>query len=99
MISLTTLPDEVLHHICLLHAEENAGPPSLVPSLSRTCKSLNSSFKFDSNLSFYANLFEYQFDTDALKRRYPAERLTAVSRADELKRRWTLLKEIRTVVA
>ncbi|KAG8997876.1 hypothetical protein FRB94_002926 [Tulasnella sp. JGI-2019a] len=96
--TLNTVPFEVLQQIAIKTVgNHQSGPPNCIYSLLLTCRSLNDSLSFDSNSLFYAYVFDVQFDTAALTRRYPPERLTAVHRAHELRRRWTLLKEIRSV--
>ncbi|KIO15873.1 hypothetical protein M407DRAFT_235148, partial [Tulasnella calospora MUT 4182] len=72
-----------------------AGPPNGIRNLLLTSKQINNRLSFDSNPSFYGEIFDAQFDTNALKRRFHANRLTAPCRASELKRRWVSLKRIK----
>ncbi|KAG8978287.1 hypothetical protein FRB93_011199 [Tulasnella sp. JGI-2019a] len=96
--TLNTIPFEVLQQIAIKTVDnDHSGPPNCIYALLLTCRSLNDSLSFDTNPLFYAYVFDVQFDTAALRRRYPPGRLTPTHRAHELRRRWTLLKEIRSV--
>lgn len=98
--TLNTLrvPFEVLQLIAIKTVEEGKiGPPQNLYNLLLTCRAIYDSLSFDANPSFYADVFDLQFDTAPLRRRYASERLTAVHRAHELKRRWTLLREIKRI--
>lgn len=97
MLTLATLPFEVIQLIAIKTVDGQRGPPSSIYALHLTCRSVHDCLSFDANPSFYATVFDIQFDTPALKRRYTPERLSAVHRAHELRRRWTLLKEIKVI--
>ncbi|KAG9001548.1 hypothetical protein FRB94_004699 [Tulasnella sp. JGI-2019a] len=97
-MALNTVPFEVLQQIAINTIDNHqSGPPSCIYSLLLTCRALYDSLSFDENPLFYADVFDVQFDTAALKRRYAPKRLTSARRAQELKRRWALLREIRSI--
>ncbi|KAG8892103.1 hypothetical protein FRC00_012623, partial [Tulasnella sp. 408] len=96
--SLSDLPVEIFQQIAVqtvTSAAAAAGPPSAIRSLLLTSKQINNRLSFDANPSFYGEIFDAQFDTTALKRRFHSSRLTAPCRAAELKRRWICLKRIK----
>ncbi|KAG9000119.1 hypothetical protein FRB93_012883 [Tulasnella sp. JGI-2019a] len=96
--TLHTIPFEVLQQIAIKTVDNHlSGPPNCILPLLLTCRTLYNSLSFNENSLFYAYVFDVQFDTAALKRRYAPERLTPARRAQELKRRWALLKEIRSI--
>ncbi|KAG8874664.1 hypothetical protein FRB97_005744 [Tulasnella sp. 331] len=92
------IPFEIIQNIAIKTIEEGQkGPPHSIYNLLLTCRSIYDSLSFDKNLPFYADIYDLQFDTAAQRRRYTQERLTPVRRAHELKRRWTLLGEIKCI--
>ncbi|KIO29326.1 hypothetical protein M407DRAFT_228064 [Tulasnella calospora MUT 4182] len=95
--SLSDLPVEIFQEIAVqtVTSQTAAGPPNGIRNLLLTSKQINNRLSFDSNPSFYGEIFDAQFDTNALKRRFHASRLTAPCRASELKRRWVSLKRIK----
>ncbi|KAG8955432.1 hypothetical protein FRC04_008783 [Tulasnella sp. 424] len=100
--SLSDLPIEVFQQVAVQTvisssppAAAAAGPPSAIRNLLLTSKQINNRLSFDYNPSFYGEIFDAQFDTAALKRRFHKSRLTAPCRAAELKRRWICLKRIK----
>lgn len=95
---LPLIPCEVLQCIAIKTVDDTLGPPNAIRALQLTCRAVYDSLSFEANPAFYAEVFDAQFDTPALRRRYAPERLTVGQRAHELVRRWTLLKEIRTIV-
>jgi len=97
-VTLNTIPFEVLQHIAIKTVEQGQiGPPRSIYNLLLTCHVIHNSLSFDANPLFYASVFDLQFDTAPLRRRYASVRLTPARRAHELKRRWTLLKEIKCI--
>ncbi|KAG8871273.1 hypothetical protein FRB97_008858 [Tulasnella sp. 331] len=98
MPTLHTVPFEVLQSIAIKTVDQaQRGPPQTIYNLLSTCRAIHDSLAFDANPLFYANVYDLQFDTAAQKRRYAPDRLAALHRARELKRRWTLLKEIKCI--
>ncbi|KAG8900475.1 hypothetical protein FRC01_010126, partial [Tulasnella sp. 417] len=96
--SLSDLPIEIFQEIAVqtvTSAAAPAGPPSAIRHLLLTSKQINNRLSFEANPSFYGEIFDAQFDTAALKRRFHSSRLTAPCRAAELKRRWVCLKRIK----
>jgi hypothetical protein len=94
--SLNTVPIEVLEHIALFAATETfLGPPSAIPSLLATCRTISSTVSVASNSPLYARIFAWKFDIAPAARRLFSERTAAHELSSELQRRCTVLKRIR----
>ncbi|KAG8898106.1 hypothetical protein FRB99_007671 [Tulasnella sp. 403] len=93
--SLSSLPFDVFHRIAVSTVDSTPGPPTSVRSLLLTSRPIHDSLSIENNPSFYGQIFDIQFDTAALRRRFHPSRLTAICRARELQKRWTALKRIR----
>ncbi|KAF8521123.1 hypothetical protein BU17DRAFT_46039 [Hysterangium stoloniferum] len=68
-LTLTTLPPELLHPIALFAAQSNPdatkGPPTSLPALLLTCRTIYNTLSISSNPALYAEIFKQQFDFDA----------------------------------
>ncbi|KIK98448.1 hypothetical protein PAXRUDRAFT_823872 [Paxillus rubicundulus Ve08.2h10] len=95
--SLRLVPQEVLEHIAFFTATHSLlGPPSDLLPLLRTCRSIYQCLSFEANPYLYARVFEYKFDTRAAIRRLGPHVNTPRVLANELRKRWTYLKPIKT---
>ncbi|KIM61866.1 hypothetical protein SCLCIDRAFT_120843 [Scleroderma citrinum Foug A] len=96
MISLPLLPQEILEHIAYFVATECfVGPPSCLPHLLSTCRTIHRSLSFDNNPVLYARTFKYKFDCQAAMRRLGSRMTDPGTLANELRKRCTFLKLIR----
>lgn len=96
MISLPLLPQEILEHIAYFVATEClVGPPSCLPHLLSTCRTIHQSLSFDNNPVLYARTFKYKFDCQAAMRRLGSRMTDPRTLANELRKRCTFLKLIR----
>lgn len=91
--TLSSLPWEIFLSIAASTvAPYQHGPPKPILNLLLTSKHIKHAIDCP---AFYATIFDIQFDTAALRRRFHSARLTTACRAAELKRRWVALKRIR----
>lgn len=96
-ISLGSVPQEVLEHISFFAATQSlVGPPSGLPPLLLTCRNVYQALSFDTNPYLYARIFIYKFDTSSVFRRLGSHVSAPRVLANELKKRWTHLKRIRS---
>lgn len=95
-LSLGTVPQEVLEHIAYFAGTDTfLGPPSsLVPLLS-TNRQIHTSLAIAANHHLYARIFAHKFDTNAALARFGSARLTAHVLADELRRRFAVLRRLK----
>jgi len=96
MVLLSLLPQEVLEHIAYFVATEClVGPPSGLPHLLSTCRTIYQRLSFDNNPVLYARIFRYKFDCQAAMRRLGSRMTDSGTLANELRKRCTFLKLIR----
>ncbi|KAF8549841.1 hypothetical protein OG21DRAFT_1469523 [Imleria badia] len=94
--SLESVPQEVLEHIAFFAATQSPiGPPSGLPPLLLTCRSICRALSFEANPYLYARVFNYKFDTRSVFRRLGSHVNARQVLANELKKRWIYLKQIR----
>ena len=94
--SLGSVPQEVLEHIALFAATQGlVGPPSGLPPLLLTCRSIYQALSSEANPYLYARIFNYKFDTSSVFRRLGSHVNAPRVLANELKKRWSHLNRIR----
>jgi len=93
---LGSAPQEVLEHIAFCVATQNLiGPPSGLPPLLLTCRSICQALSSEANPYLYARIFSYTFDTRSVLRRLGSHVNAPRVLTNELKKRWISLKRIR----
>ena len=100
---LKTLPPDILEHIAYYASTHTlVGPPSDLIPLLALCRTTNATLSRAHNPHLYARIFAAKFDLAAPRRRLPhlysADARSALSvnaLADELVRRFTVLKRLR----
>ncbi len=94
--TLASVPQEIVEHIAYLVATDTVvGPPIDLISLLSTSQHFYSALSITKNLNLYANIFAFKFDTGVAARRLGVDKLTQSVLAEELQRRFILLKRIR----
>lgn len=94
--SFGSVPQEVLEHIAFFAATQSLiGPPSGLPPLLLTCRSTRQALSLEANPYLYARVFSYKFDTRSVFRRLGSHVNAPQVLANELKKRWIYLKQIR----
>ena len=102
-VMLDTLPPDVLEHIAY-HASTHKllGPPSDLITLITLCRSTSATLRRSANPHLYARIFAAKFDLTAPRRRLShlfgtdaQSVLSVTALADELVRRFTVLKRLR----
>ncbi|KAJ2914010.1 hypothetical protein MD484_g6406, partial [Candolleomyces efflorescens] len=97
MTTLDVVPQEILEHIaCFLATDQVLGPPSHLTPLLLANRKINARLSIKENPHFYAVVFSRKFDVGTAKRRLGDEALSSEVLAGELKRRFSLLKRIRS---
>ena len=96
MFSLHHLAPDLLHQVAFhVGSADPLGPPTSLASFLRTDKSIHYQLNSKRNPHLWADLFRHSFDVSSLRRRFPADCLTAKSLAEEFERRWKSLTRIR----
>ena len=85
----------IAYHSSLTYNDGTLRPPSRLIKLFLLNRAMYQLLNSSSNPHFHAQIFRASFDTGALKRRFP--QLTAPVLANELKRRWIVLKRVRAL--
>ncbi|KAF8879008.1 hypothetical protein CPB85DRAFT_1567699 [Mucidula mucida] len=94
--TLASVPQEIVEHIAYLVATDSVvGPPIDLISLLSTSQHFYSGLSITKNLNLYANIFAFKFDTGVAASRLGVDKLTQSVLAEELQRRFILLKRIR----
>ncbi|KAF9510422.1 hypothetical protein BS47DRAFT_66893 [Hydnum rufescens UP504] len=101
-LNLSTIPTDVIELIAY-HAVTNdfLGPPRALVALISTCRSLYYSLSLKHNLSLYAAIFRFKFDSAAAHRRFGRTepwRISAAGLSAELCARFNALHYMRQVV-
>jgi hypothetical protein len=96
LLSLSSVPQEVLEHVAFFTATDTfLGPPSSLLPLLLTSRQINASLSIAANHHLYADIFCHKFDTAAPMARLGLDRLTSLALADELRRRCVVLQRLR----
>jgi hypothetical protein len=95
VLSLDTIPADVLEHIAFFVGTTTfLGPPAVIALLS-TNRRIHSYLSTASNHHLYARIFTYKFDCAPARRRLNPDCMTAAALTGELQRRCFYLRRIR----
>lgn len=93
------LPHETLEEILLAAIEQTSpGPPSIILSLSLTCRALYNILKYELHSTFYAHIFVQKFDIFAPHSRLMICEMLPGHLRDELQIQYTAIRCFRTVL-
>lgn len=96
LLSLHTVPQEVLEHIAFFAGTDTLlGPPSSLILLLLCNRRIHASLSIEANHHLYARIFCRKFDTAAPLARLGSDRLTSWALAHELRKRCITLQRLR----
>ncbi|KAJ7607347.1 hypothetical protein FB45DRAFT_948125 [Roridomyces roridus] len=99
MLSLDTVPQEILERIAFLSATETLlGPPSSLVTLQSANRQIHASLSFTSNPYLYARIFAFKFDVGRSSRQV-SDRSSPSILAHELVHRFRVLRRVRAMVS
>jgi hypothetical protein len=96
-MAFDSIPQEILEHVGFyLATEQLCGPPSALVPFLLTSRQIYNRLSPLENPHFYALIFAHKFDVKTAKRRLGDVRVSSVAMAEELKRRFMVLRRIRS---
>jgi hypothetical protein len=97
-LGLEGCPTDILERVALaLVDEDSVGPPTELPSLLCTSKTIHSKISMQKNPYLYSKIFQAKFDAGPAVRRLGEDCRASRARANELMKRFITLKRFRSM--